>query len=327
MKRTRLDVIRRVVVAGSSAALVAMGVVAAARLLGVEDRSQIVFAVQALTLWAFLPAYAVLAAAVALRHVALAAASVVLVMLHLTWIWADLPWAGTGSPDVRSGLELTVVAANLLLDNRTPDAAAERLLRLDPDVLVLTEFAPRHAASLRRAGAESRLPHVIVGEDTGFFGSAIYSRHPITTTPSVALTGRPAAAAAIDVGGVVTTVVAVHTMQPIIGLDTLLAQLRELGDLPRSLPPPVILAGDFNATRHHRAFRSMLEGTGLRDAHQAVGRGLATTWPRGRVIPTFALLDHVLVPKTFGVRSVREVAIPGSDHLAVVASLRVPTRR
>jgi endonuclease/exonuclease/phosphatase family metal-dependent hydrolase len=85
----------------------------------------------------------------------------------------------------------------------------------------------------------------------------------------------------------------------------------------------VVLAGDLNADRDHAALRSLLE-TGLRDAHDERGRGLARTWPAG--LPVLHL-DHVLVRDGAGarvvVRSVREVDLPGSDHLGVVAELAV----
>jgi endonuclease/exonuclease/phosphatase (EEP) superfamily protein YafD len=83
---------------------------------------------------------------------------------------------------------------------------------------------------------------------------------------------------------------------------------------------PVILAGDFNATRQHQALRELLE-TGFTDAHLATGRGWAATWPVGRRLPPFALIDHVLVSPDLAVASVDEVAISGSDHRAVVATI------
>ena len=86
------------------------------------------------------------------------------------------------------------------------------------------------------------------------------------------------------------------------------------------------MAGDLNADRDHAAFRDLL-ATGLRDAHDERGRGLARTWPE-----RFPLLhlDHVLVRDGAGagiaVLDVREVEVPGSDHLAVVADLAVLPR-
>ena len=97
----------------------------------------------------------------------------------------------------------------------------------------------------------------------------------------------------------------------------------ELRDLAERGQGPLIMAGDFNATRYHRPFRELL-ATRVRDAHVSRGRGFARTWPQFRRVPAFALLDHVLVSEDIAVTSVTEAHAPGSDHRAVVAALRLP---
>ncbi len=91
----------------------------------------------------------------------------------------------------------------------------------------------------------------------------------------------------------------------------------------RGVRLPVVIAGDLNSDRDHALFRGLLD-EGLTDAHDARGRGLARTWPAA--LPLLDL-DHVLVRDGTGgrvvVRTVREVTMPGSDHLAVVADLSV----
>jgi endonuclease/exonuclease/phosphatase family metal-dependent hydrolase len=66
-------------------------------------------------------------------------------------------------------------------------------------------------------------------------------------------------------------------------------------------------------------------GTGYRDAAAAVGQGLAGTWGPydGDPIPPVTI-DHVLVDRRVGVRSVSVHGIPGSDHRAVLAELSLP---
>ena len=86
---------------------------------------------------------------------------------------------------------------------------------------------------------------------------------------------------------------------------------------------PLVVAGDLNADRDHALFRGLLD-TGLWDAHDSVGRGLARTWPSA--LPLLHL-DHVLVRDGQGgqlvVTAVREERVPGSDHRAVVTDLAV----
>ena len=85
----------------------------------------------------------------------------------------------------------------------------------------------------------------------------------------------------------------------------------------------MVVAGDLNADRDHALFRRLL-ATGLQDAHDVRGRGLARTWPASFPI---LHLDHVLVRDGAGTRlvvlKVDEADLPGSDHKAVVADLAV----
>jgi endonuclease/exonuclease/phosphatase (EEP) superfamily protein YafD len=85
-----------------------------------------------------------------------------------------------------------------------------------------------------------------------------------------------------------------------------------------------ILAGDFNATLDHPELRGLL-GRGYTDAADAAGKGFVWTWParrRKRALPL--TIDHVLVDERVEVEKVVVVRVPGSDHRAVITTLRLP---
>ena len=94
-----------------------------------------------------------------------------------------------------------------------------------------------------------------------------------------------------------------------------------------TVPGPVLVAGDFNATLDHAPVRS-LEDLGLRDSAEQLDAGLALTWPAngslsrfGISAPPFAALDHVMTAD--GLVAVDHVltGAAGSDHLGVIATL------
>jgi endonuclease/exonuclease/phosphatase (EEP) superfamily protein YafD len=92
--------------------------------------------------------------------------------------------------------------------------------------------------------------------------------------------------------------------------------------LPRSRTPPLILAGDFNATPHS-AWHARFLRRGLRDSHDLCGRPLATTWANG-VLPIPRIrLDHVLVSAHLGCAAIVEGVGEGSDHRPVVVDLQL----
>jgi endonuclease/exonuclease/phosphatase (EEP) superfamily protein YafD len=167
-----------------------------------------------------------------------------------------------------------------------------------------------------------RYPHRVTDAREDFFGSAIYSRHPLERPERISIGGRPTVRAAVLVDGRPVELVAVHTIQPLADLGTLRRQLAELHTLADRHPGPLVLAGDFNATPQHRGFRNLLSG-GLTDSHIDGGRGLARTWPANLPVPPFALLDHVLVSPELVTRDVDELRLPGSDHRGVRAELQL----
>ena len=66
-----------------------------------------------------------------------------------------------------------------------------------------------------------------------------------------------------------------------------------------------------------------LTGLGLREAHEAVGRSFATTWPNGeRLLPPIRI-DHVLVDSTLVPTAAAEGRGQGSDHRPIIVNLAV----
>ena len=87
---------------------------------------------------------------------------------------------------------------------------------------------------------------------------------------------------------------------------------------------PVILAGDFNATLDHWALRRLLR-LGYVDAASQVGNGLSPTWgPQPGRRPALLAIDHFLDRWRCTVLSTSTHVLPGSDHRAVYAELRLP---
>ena len=296
-----------------------MLVFSALRLAGVTDRVDWLFAVASLSVWLLLPAYAVVIGSAIVRARALAIGGVIVVAAHLSWAGSDLRFWSTESPPLFAS-SFEVAAGNLAMTNGRLDDAAAALLDLDADVLVVLELTPAAEAAMSGKGVLERYPFRAVDAREGAFGSAIYSRYAVKESQVLDVAGHPMMQATIDLPTGETTLVAVHTMQPLSSLSVLREQLKALDRLAHRGDRPIILAGDFNATTQHAAFRALMDG-GIKDAHRASGRGRARSWPADSRVPPFALIDHVLTSDDFSVTGTREADIPGSDHRAVVAEL------
>jgi endonuclease/exonuclease/phosphatase (EEP) superfamily protein YafD len=265
------------------------------------------------------------AVALAARVLPAVVAAVLLVAVQLTWL---VPRAVAGQPP-GDGTRLIVMAANLQHGLADPAAVVRAVAVERPDVLALSELTPGAVAALDRAGLAALLPHRVLRAERGAGGTGLYATSPLTGEPGPAPTTFNNPRATVRLAGRAVTLQAVHASPPFRpgAWRRDLALLREATAEAAAAGPAVVL-GDFNATADHAGFRAIL-AAGVRDAHDAAGRGLVGTWPADRRFPPLVAIDHVLVSEHFAVAGVGELALPGSDHLAVVADLvlRLPHDR
>jgi endonuclease/exonuclease/phosphatase family metal-dependent hydrolase len=204
-------------------------------------------------------------------------------------------------------------------------ALMQLVRRYHVDVLSVQELTPGELARLDAAGAAGLLPARNVETRDGAAGTGLLSRVPLVPATSVAAGDHAQPAGRLTVpGGPPVILTAVHPAPPI-------SRAREddwahaLDVLPGAEASRLrILAGDFNATLDHRALRGVLS-RGYADSADRAGVGLRATWP---ALPRRALpitIDHVLVDRRIRVEAVHVAAVPGSDHRAVIVTLRLPT--
>lgn len=99
---------------------------------------------------------------------------------------------------------------------------------------------------------------------------------------------------------------------------------------PPGLPANRLLIGDFNATYDHSEFRAVLDGgangSGLKlvDVGTAAGLRLVPSWPmEGMPLPGITI-DHLVTSPQIASSGYAVHRIPGTDHAAVLATLRIP---
>ncbi|MEU2347712.1 endonuclease/exonuclease/phosphatase family protein [Modestobacter sp. NPDC049651] len=290
------------------------------------DRGFPVTPALALTPYAAASSLLPLAAAVATRSrpaTALAAASAALLGGTVLQRVRRRPAAGpTASRPLR------LVSLNMLHGRADPAATRDLVAATDADVLALMEVTPEAVTALLDAGIADLLPeaHVVPageGQPAGA-GGAMWTRLEVASrTVLPGRFGQPVARLVLP-GAPDVEVTAVHTHPPARSSEHVRRWTEELALLGEPDDDVLrVLAGDFNATVDHAAFRRLL-GTGWVDAAQATGQSWRATWqPEGLPEPRLTL-DHVLADPRVGVRSFGVVRVPGSDHRALVTELRVP---
>lgn len=242
-----------------------------------------------------------------LLAVAVAAAAV--------WVQAPL-WRGDAAP---AGETLTVLTANIQLGRGDIAELATLVRENDVDVLAVEELTPDAAERIASSSIATDLPHSFVRPAALAYGTALYSRHPLSSTatvPGLALTTLTAVASVPGRGDV--QLFAVHPVPPLVPGDWA-AELEKIDALLQGVPEPrpVIALGDYNATYDHAQFRRLLRN-GYRDAGQLAGAGWLPTYPTDKAYPALVGIDHVLL-RGLGAAEVSTHEIAGADHLALLA--------
>jgi endonuclease/exonuclease/phosphatase (EEP) superfamily protein YafD len=237
---------------------------------------------------------------------------------------ARLDPAEAGRTPAAAPATLRIFHGNLLFQNerRAGDAAAA-VLATGADVLALSELTDHHRTALLDQGGADKYPYRYDKTAKRSEGIALWSTLPVTDLTTRLMDVRPGLVATVETADGPIRVVLAHPDPPTSrrGLRRWESSLDMIGSIVTSDGPPSVLVADLNASRWHPPFRRLL-ALGLRDAHEAGGRGLSGSWPTGNVlVPPFVRLDHALVGPGISVVHVDDVIVPGSDHRGFVVTV------
>jgi endonuclease/exonuclease/phosphatase (EEP) superfamily protein YafD len=253
------------------------------------------------------------------RSWAIASVALILLLLNV----APLVRYAMPAADAPDGVPLRVLALNFHGHHADDDAIRALVEREQPDLLVLTELAPRHDQLIAEF-ARTR-PYVLrdPARIAGSFETVIVT----TWRPQDYAVDRsvapflPLSRVRLCREEDCVNLVALHASRPL-GREGPARRAAQFAIAARwaaeAADGRTILAGDLNCTPWSPAFPRLLNEGRLADS--AVGRGFATTWTSR--IPIFGLaIDHVLVGSGIAVRDRRVGPNVGSDHFPVIADL------
>nr|WSZ97384.1 endonuclease/exonuclease/phosphatase family protein [Streptomyces sp. NBC_00857] len=238
---------------------------------------------------------------------------------------------GTGSGAGARGpvvARIDVLTSNVEFGQATP-ALVTTIRREKPDLVFVQEC---DSVCVRLLTA--RIPHAdypyrnVVTSGVGEAkGSVILSALPLTDTEGIrGALGMPGSRAVI--GGRTVQLQLVHPMPPLPGgVDIWRDELGVIRTYAAGRKDaPLILAGDFNATRDHAAFRDILDAGRLRDSSVGGGAGRTPSWPADAPRPLGAQIDHVLISDDFSVRDARFLDLADTDHRSLLVRLELHAR-
>jgi endonuclease/exonuclease/phosphatase (EEP) superfamily protein YafD len=314
------------------AALVALpsAALSGSRLIGGASATRIT-QLAALSPWATIGWLALLLLLLAGRWWWCAAGVAVLLAVQVSWVIPT--WDARAAAGERPGsVPVRVMTVNVKVGSADVESVRRLAQQHRVDLLVTQEGQPGFITALA-ADLHEQLPYVVHPPSPGLASSTvIWSRWPIQLLAALPEQAGEISRVRLQVpGAVAVTVTGVHTISP--GPGRAPAWNRDLAALTtvsKQIAGPQVMLGDFNASRDHAPFRTLL-GTGLVDAAEAVRLPpwKAVTWPADRPrLPALVRLDHILVtPKSVGVGAVQVREVPGTDHRAVLADLEFSAAR
>ncbi|MEV1019954.1 endonuclease/exonuclease/phosphatase family protein [Streptomyces sp. NPDC050264] len=222
---------------------------------------------------------------------------------------------------------MRVLSSNVEFGRGT-DALIDAIARHEPDIVFAEECDSACQDALGRSSLEAAYPYRQAVRADGSEGSLILSTFPLKAAPTVPGTmGMPGATA--DVRGHSVRLQLAHPMPPLprqVGLWH--RELGRLRDFAAADPgAATILAGDFNATQDHAAFRHILDAGALRDAARLTGHARTPSWPSAAPPPLGTQIDHVLVSGEFSADKTRFLKLRDTDHRALLVDLTLHTSR
>ncbi len=301
-----------------------------------HDGSYFLISVNAFTRYLYLPAYAVLAWAAWQRRWLLAAASLAVVLGHVTWLAPDFlrdrrfdvaaanAPASAAAPSAHDKSKtIRIFFANVCADNPDPGAFLEEIPKWNPDLVVFVEFYHHwhNVVSLHpalqpyRYGTGRSIPWVT---EVGLF-----SKLPISKPKQLWTAGRLNLAVDVDVDGVPLRLFALHSPRPI---ELPMHDYNRFWSttIPQVLgqPEPAVVVGDFNATQYSQVYQT-LTADRFRSAHADRGRGWATTWPNGEDPLPPIRIDQALLSPGVECLDITEGRGLGSDHKPLILDVRL----
>jgi endonuclease/exonuclease/phosphatase (EEP) superfamily protein YafD len=220
------------------------------------------------------------------------------------------------------GARLRIMSINLFVGRADPATVVRIARQQKIDVLVLVELTPQEDTALTKAGLADLLPNRVADSDTSGSGTAVVSRFPLRQLVLMDQTTLAQPSMVVDLpGDDDVELTAVH-IQPGVRTGSAGTWRNELNELPRPDERVRILAGDFNASFDHAAFRALMD-RGYADAAESTGDGLEATWSKWPLGPPVTI-DHIVADDRCAFGSYTVFDMPGSDHKALISEIILP---
>jgi endonuclease/exonuclease/phosphatase (EEP) superfamily protein YafD len=231
--------------------------------------------------------------------------------------------------DVAADRRVSVLIANVLLDNRETQPFIDLVRSADPDMVLTMEVDDYWVERL--AVLEADYPHQMKYPADNGYGMALYSRYPLSggETAFLQTDSVPSFHTEVALPAARFVFHGVHPLAPVPsqhfpdGAGKREVALIKVADKVDTYQLPSIVAGDFNDVSWSNTSRLFGEQTDLRNVR--LGRGLYNSFDARSFIMRWPL-DHYFVSEEFELLELKRLPKFGSDHFAIFARFTLPPR-
>lgn len=259
-----------------------------------------------------------------MKVLALVAAGCLLVQV----VWARPYWPGRHSAPADGSL--TVLTMNLRCDEPALEGLASVVERERPDVVVLQDLSQQGWDQLQGTSWGHHLPHhsTLPKDQPGAAGSNPCGPVVFSTVPVTASTldiRQPVFTVDLPSGPLAVAPVSLPT--PARGVEEWLQGFDALDEAVAAhnasagAAAPMLVIGDFNATREHLPMRQLMARRQLVDAAEQAVAGWLPTFPADRRYPPLIAIDHVLMSPSLRASEVMAFSVKYGAHRGLVAHL------
>lgn len=211
---------------------------------------------------------------------------------------------------------------NLLSSNKQYSKLLELINKEDPDIIIVQEVSYAWDIQLEKLTASYPYYESIPRHDN--FGIAIFSKIKLTDIQQVdwGNAGLPGFRVCFEMDNVTVQLATLHPLPPVnqIYYEQRNKSLTSVMSEIKGLTIPSLLIGDLNMSMWSPDYSILQQDNKLLNARK--GFGVISTWP-AVLGPLGIPIDHVLVSKQFIVDDFYAGPNVGSDHLPVIAILRL----
>ena len=230
-----------------------------------------------------------------------------------------VPWYA-GAPGSTGNPELSLLHANILVDNRDVGPLLAHIEREQPDLVFVQELTALHLRLLD--SLTNAYPYRLSEPHSDPFGIGVWSKLPFES--AAVIESPPHAAPSLDIvvnfDGSPLRLLSTHPVPPV-GAGTYAdrnAQLEFIAGLARSERGSTIIIGDLNITPWAATYRAFEDESRLGNVQR--GHGIKPSWPLFLPIAMIPI-DHALKSDDLVATEVRTLRPVGSDHLPLLVGI------